>query len=274
MKIIASIVLYKHTYQDIQKTLISLINESEISKIILVDNGGYCSWVEEISCPKISFLRLKKNIGFGGGHNAAIELYKNEAEFFLICNPDIHFVCGEVGKLYNFATQNTVGLLIPKILYPDRSFQHSAKLLPSPYQLLIRRFFPGLSFSVNYDYELRQADYEKSFFAPSLSGCFMLISNEALLRVHGFDARFFMYLEDVDLSRRICSEDLPVLYYSGAEVIHEAQRSSYKSFKFLCYHITSAIRYFNKWGWFFDSERAELNSKCLTQFSFLNKNIK
>ena len=69
-----------------------------------------------------------------------------------------------------------------------------------------------------------------------------------------FDGRYFMYMEDYDLCRRI-GEKFKVVYYPEAEIIHEHGKASYKSRKMMIIHSQSAIKYFNKWGWFFDKER-------------------
>ncbi|CNK46619.1 dTDP-Rha:alpha-D-GlcNAc-pyrophosphate polyprenol%2C alpha-3-L-rhamnosyltransferase [Yersinia frederiksenii] len=255
--------LFKHEYQDIEQTLFSLFAEESISKVVIVDNGAFCEWLTSFRHEKLDIIRLPVNKGFGAGHNAVFELYANMAPFILICNPDITFAKGEVDKLYNFSYENEVGLAIPKIVYPDGRLQHGTKLLPSPYQLLMRRFMSRFSYTINDSYELRRADYNKPFFAPSLSGCFMLISSKVLQDVKGFDTRFFMYLEDVDLSRRVCQSAFSVSYFPGSLVIHESQRRSYNDVRFLLYHITSTIRYFNKWGWFYDRQRVQLNKRCL-----------
>lgn len=265
MKIIASLVLYKHLYQDVQETLTSLFNEESIAKVVIVDNGAHCGWLSTLTHEKLEIITLPVNRGFGAGHNAVITRYRQQAEFILICNPDIAFKQGEVDKLYAFSVRHQTGLSIPKVVYPDGSLQHGCKLLPSPYQLLIRRFISRFSSNINTEYELRNADYSKPFFAPSLSGCFMLLSRHALSDVGGFDTRFFLYLEDVDLSRRVCQAQHVVRYCPDALVIHESQRRSYRDVRFLLFHITSAIRYFNKWGWFSDRQRKSLNQRCLSQ---------
>lgn len=263
MKVIASLVLFKHEYQDIKHTLSSLFAEESITKVVIVDNGGFCQWLTDFQHEKVEIISLPVNEGFGAGHNAVFERYADIAPFILICNPDITFAKGEVDKFYRFACDYGVGLAIPKIIYPDGSLQHGAKLLPSAYQLFIRRFMSSFSRTINNLYELHQADDNKPFFAPSLSGCFMLISGQALRNVKGFDTRFFLYLEDVDLSRRVCQAGFPVSYFPGSVVIHESQRRSYAYRRFLFYHIVSAIRYFNKWGWFYDQQRTMLNKRCL-----------
>ncbi|WP_313654078.1 glycosyltransferase family 2 protein [Pantoea sp.] len=262
MKIIASLVLYRHDYSSVSKTIDSLNDESSISKIVIVDNGGYCSWLDSLCMAKVEIIKLEDNQGFGSGHNAVFDKYKNKAEYFLICNPDIVFKKGEVDALYTFSLENVIGLSIPKIVYPDGKLQYSCKLLPDPYQLFMRRFFFNFTETLNSQYELQHADYSKPFFAPSLSGCFMLIDAKVLSKVGGFDTRFFLYLEDVDLSRRIALQ-FPVSYFPGSEVIHESQRRSYTDIKFLFYHAASAIKYFNKWGWFSDRQRNYLNKKAL-----------
>jgi GT2 family glycosyltransferase len=265
VKIIASLVLFKHQYQEIEPTLSSLLGEASISKVVIVDNGAHCNWLNTFSHEKLEIIRLPINRGFGAGHNAVFERYGHAAQFILICNPDIIFDVGEIDKLYQFSLENEVGLAVPKVIYPDGSLQHGCKLLPSPYQLFIRRFFSRSASKVNQDYELRRADYNRAFFAPSLSGCFMIVSRRVLAEIHGFDPIFFMYMEDVDFSRRVCETAHSVCYCPGAVVIHESQRRSYVDMRFLCYHIVSAIRYFNKWGWFFDRRRKQLNHLCLSK---------
>lgn len=265
MNIVASLVLYKHSFEDVQDTIKCLVSETCISKVVIVDNGNFCSWLLELSDNKIEIICTVKNSGFGAGHNHTINRYKKTASHILICNPDIHFEKGEVDKLLMFSIKNSTGLSTPKILYPDGCIQHGCRLLPSPKQLLMRRFFPNFSVYENKKYELHSADYSKPFYAPSISGCFMLLSQEALNLIDGFDPRFFMYLEDVDLSRRVCSAGLIVKYCPESTVTHESQRRSYTNLKFLVYHIESAFKYFNKWGWCKDSERDSLNYKCISE---------
>ena len=272
MKILASLVLFKHSFNDIEETLSALLQEDSISAVIIVDNGEHCSWLNSFEHEKVQVIRVPVNRGFGAGHNMVFERFENKAEFFLICNPDIHFEKGEVDALYQFSRSEQAGLAVPKILYPNGNNQYGCKLLPTPYQLFIRRFGSFITSNVNQQYELRDADYNEIFFAPSLSGCFLLISQNALDKVKGFDERFFLYMEDVDLSRRVCDTGLPVRYYPGSTVIHVAQAKSYKNIKFLSYHIFSAIKYFNKWGWFTDKKRNKLNNLCLSSLPKLNNN--
>lgn len=267
MKIIASVVLYKHHYNDIKSTLDSLIADESIDKIVLVDNGGHCVWLSELTNPKVELIKNRHNRGFGAGHNSVLSKYAGFADYFLICNPDISFPKNEISKLYSYCSKNKIDFSIPKVVYPDGTLQYACKLLPNPVQLFIRRFLKGNGGELNQQYELHQADYDKPFFAPSFSGCCMILSDAAVQYSGGFDERFFLYFEDVDLSRRLCDSDLKVVYCPLSIVYHEAQRRSYIKYKFLFYHIVSACKYFNKWGWWNDIARVRLNKKCLNQFN-------
>ena len=99
---------------------------------------------------------------------------------------------------------------------------------------------------------------------PYLSGCFMLLRTSTLEDVGLFDERFFLYPEDIDLTRRI-HKKYKTLFYPYVSVIHEYGRGSYKSMKLLYFHIVNMCRYFNKWGWFFDKERKEINARCIAE---------
>jgi len=181
----------------------------------------------------------------------------------LILNPDIAFDANALGSLVAVMdSRPDVGLVMPKILYPDGSNQYLCKLLPAPIDLLLRRFLPGrwkhLAEKRTASYELRNLDYDAPAYVPTLSGCFMFVRRSVLNAVGGFDERFFLYMEDVDLCRRMLDVSR-LLYWPGVAVEHVHQMGSYRNRKLLLLHIRSAIRYFNKWGWLRDSARTQIN---------------
>lgn len=262
MLVIASIVLYKHSYEELSPTLESLLNANEIEKIILVDND-HSNWASKFNHPKITYLKSDGNFGFGYGHNLAIKKFSHESKFFLICNPDISFETTELTKLVNFAEENPdIGLFLPRIMKADDSNQFGARLLPTPMNLFARRFSPKIASYLDDNYLLRKYKINKPIFAPSLLGCFMLFDSKKLFELEGFDERFFMYMEDIDLSRR-CAEKFGNIYYPLAFVTHLHEQGSYKNPVLLKAHIKSAWQYFNKWGWFYDQGRQKLNNKTV-----------
>lgn len=270
-QIVASIVLFNHSHAQLEDTLSSLLRETCVEKIVLVDNGG-SPWAAELNDPRICYIATEQNKGFGYGHNLAMEQYLEKSDYFLICNPDVSFAQGELERLYHFARDGRHQFVSPRIYYDDGRLQYSCRLLPKPANLFLRRFFPRLGAKLDVTYEVQYADYNQSFSVPSVSGCFMLMDSILMKKLGGFDERYFMYLEDVDLCRRA----LPltdILFYPGATIIHSFGKGSYKNVNLFCYHVRSAILYFNKWGWFFDKQRALTNQRCLKNIP-MNPSVK
>ena len=88
----------------------------------------------------------------------------------------------------------------------------------------------------------------------------MLTRVRALNDVGLFDERFFMYPEDIDLTRRI-NRHYTTMYVPSVNVVHDHRAASYKNHRMMWIHSANMIRYFNKWGWIWDSERREINKK-------------
>lgn len=261
----ASIVLYKHRYEDIQPTIDCLLKTACVSQVVLVDNDN-SSWAATFEHPRVTYIKSDGNFGFGYGHNYAIKRYANQSDYFLICNPDIVFKPSELEKLVDYAQQRNEALFLPKIVYEDGRNQYGARLLPSPLNLFARRFSPKFAERLDEDYLLRSFDLSKPIFAPYLHGCFMLFKSKALIELNGFDERFFMYMEDVDLSRR-CAEKFGNVYYPLVHVVHLHEQGSYKNKTLLKAHLKSAWQYFWKWGWIYDSSRSKMNKKCQDQIA-------
>jgi GT2 family glycosyltransferase len=163
---------------------------------------------------------------------------------------------------------------MPKIIYTNNRTQYLCKLIPSPIDLILRRFWPFNREKYDYKYELKFIPENLEFESPMVSGCFLGVKTEFLIEASGFDEQFFMYLEDVDLIRRLSTHG-KIIYYPSLIVTHKYEKSSYKNFRLLCYHMVSAIKYFNKWGWFFDLDRSKKNFSILKKYKFnLKRHIK
>jgi len=267
--IVISIVTFNNNLQTLKKAISSCLATKLNVKLVVVDNSRNLSIRQLCDEMRIEYLDTERNVGFGAGQNIAIRKYVDHTHYHAIVNPDIYFNKGTLEALYLFAQSHPdIGLLMPKIVLPDNSLQYMCKLLPNPLDFAVRRFIPLmptlLAFFRRRDdrYTLRFADHNKEMEAPFLSGCFMFIRAKALKEVDMFDERFFMYLEDVDLCRRILGAYRNV-YYPGVSVIHECERGSTKNLALLRHHIISAIKYFNKWGWLIDRERVRINKEAL-----------
>jgi len=265
LDVTASIVLYRNDYETLKKTVDSFLASPRASKLILVDNSPTDVLRDLGNRDRCVYIFNNGNVGFGKAHNIAIQSVLDDTRYHLVLNPDVVFDNQVVGRLADYLDQHPeVGLIMPRVLSFESTMQFLARRLPSPADLIIRRL--GFSWLVKlfekklYKYEMRDKNYNKIINAPSLSGCFMLFSAEALRKVGLFDDRFFMYLEDVDISRRV-HRAFQTLYFPDVHIFHGHARASYHLNKLLFIHITSAIRYFNKWGWIFDRERSEFNNE-------------
>ena len=268
LDITASIVLYENEEEVVKKAVNSFLNTDLNVKLYLVDNSSTdkLKILKDIDKNRIEYLFNNANLGFGKAHNIAIKKVIDKSKYHLVLNPDVWFEKGNLEKMYNYMEQHPeIGQLMPKILNPDGSIQYLCKRLPTPFDLFVRRFLPQKLkplFKKRFEwYEFRDVGYDKTMEVPALSGCFMFTRTDVLKEIGGFDERFFMYLEDYDLCRRI-GENYKTVYYPEAEIYHGYAKHSYNNNNLLKIHIKSTIQYFNKWGWFFDKERRRKNKSC------------
>jgi Predicted glycosyltransferases len=260
-----SIVLYKHPLKEIA-LLVGMLRKSKlVSEVFLVDNSP--TELLELRYLDAIYIFNGKNIGYGAAHNIAIrQTLQQNIPYHLIINPDIVFDSSILGKIVEFMNNNSiVGLLMPKVYYPDGEIQYLCKLLPTPFDLIFRRFLPqNWTMKRTEKFELRASGYNRTIDVPYLSGCFMFLRTEAIQQVGMFDERFFMYPEDIDLTRRI-HRNYRTVFYPDVSVLHQHIRGSYADIRLLFIHIKNMIKYFNKWGWFFDNERRNVNKDTLKQ---------
>lgn len=268
--IAASIVAFKNDKDVLRRAIESFLKTDLKIMLYVIDNSPTDELRGICVNTNVKYIFNNKNLGFGAGHNIAIRKMQGETKYSLILNPDIYFDNGVIEKLFGFMENNLdIGSVMPKVLYPDGSLQYLCRLLPLPSDLVFRKFNnKEVTHWVNYlsKYELKFADYTKMMDVPYLSGCFMFVRTNVFEKVGIFDERFFVYFEDVDLSRRI-HKLYRTVYYPEATVYHGYERGSNKSVKLLKYLIFSGVKYYNKWGWFFDRERKMINNKAIRNLS-------
>ncbi len=263
----ASIVAYNTPVETVQQLVNALRQSSHIEQIFLIDNSKKRNNAFE-SLP-VEYIFNDKNIGYGAAHNIALkETLRSNICYHLVVNPDIKFDSAIFDQIIAFMNANTdVGALMPKVFYPDGELQYLCKLIPTPQDLFTRRFFSGKATQQRQErFELRSFDYNSIANIPFLSGCFMFLRTNALQEVGLFDERFHLYMEDVDLSRRIYQK-YKTIFFPYVSIIHKHAHGSYKNQWLLWTHIVNSCRYFNKWGWLYDKERAEINKKTLQQLN-------
>ncbi len=265
----ASIVLYNSKWEQVEKIVNTLLASLVIENIYLIDNSQTQDARFKMDNPRVIYLFLGKNVGYGTAHNIALrESLVAGVAYHLVVNADIEFEPSALQELEAYMTAHPqVGQLMPKVIYPNGEIQYLCKLLPTPWDLFIRRFVPQCWRKIHTaQFELHASEYNKIMNVPYLSGCFMLLSTEVLQQVGLFDERFFMYPEDIDMTRRI-HRKYQTVFYPNVTIIHNHEKASYKNIKMLWVHIVNICRYFNKWGWLCDKERTEINKMTVAELT-------
>lgn len=269
----ASIVLYKTPRSQIDAVLKTVLESKCVEILYIIDNSPDDRWriLEKENADgktKIRYIH-NENLGYGESHNIAMhESIASGFTYHVVLNPDIRFGAEVLPALIDFMEENKdASYVLPKVVYPDGEIQYLCKLLPTPGDLIFRRFLPKTKWTEkkNDRYCLKFSGYNNVMNPPCLSGCFMFMRLSVLAENNiFFDDNFFMYFEDFDLIRRLHRVS-KTLYFPGVQIVHDHQKASYKSRKMLFAHIRSAFRYFGKYGWWVDRERREMNRKILRE---------
>jgi GT2 family glycosyltransferase len=145
------------------------------------------------------------------------------------------------------------GLLVPFVSWQDGSQQYLCKRLPTVFDLFLRGFTPIYVQSWFqdrlYHYEMRDVIGTTTYWDPPMvSGCCMLFRNDVLLRLSGFDPRYFLYYEDSDISLRT-SKISRIAYFPEMKIIHHGGHAARKGWRHIFMFARSATTFFNKHGW-------------------------
>ncbi len=224
-------------------------------ELIIVDNTPGTEYFARLQALKnIRCIKSPVNGGYGYGHNLACKAAP-PAPYHLILNPDVVVQPGCLETMVALMEKEpAVGMTVPKIHFPDGRLQPLNRRDPTLLDLGLRRFVPPrwqawqpirrrMEHFVMMDY-----GYDTPYDVPNASGCCMLVRRAVFDAVGGFDERFFMYMEDSDLTRRIRAL-ARVRYCPEAAIIHHWGRGSHTSFPLMLAMVRSAWKYFQKWGW-------------------------
>ena len=251
LDITASIVLYKENIEELTHTIHCFLNTPLNKKLFLIDNNEDKHFKNIFNQKEIEYLAIGKNVGFGAGHNYILGKIENLSNHHLILNPDVSFKSMVIPNLIaKLNRHEIVSMIAPKVRFPDGKHQFSCRRYPKIPELLARRFqfLEPLFTSFIKKGKYQDKELQSSFFAEYIAGCFHLYKTEDFIKLKGFDERYFLYMEDVDICRKIENLDKQKLYYPKEEIIHVLKQGSSKDFNLFIRHTTSAIKYFLKWG--------------------------
>lgn len=279
MKTVISIVTWNNENQI--DALMSSLAEQKLdceSSIVVCDNGSSdntCQKVKEYK--NVTLIENGENLGFGKAHNRVMKSI--EADYYFVLNPDCTTKDTEcIQKLLDFAKSDAnIWICGPKILNYDESIQWSVRSFPNSVAAIIRSSKFEKLFINNSKYRkylMLDFDHEKVFYPDWISGAAMLIKRDAVKEIGGFDERYFMYVEDMDLCRETHRAGKKVAYYPEAVIYHTIGTSSDKN-KNACIkmHHDSMFAYYMKYANFMQklfSPAVKLGIK-LRQNSLLRK---
>jgi N-acetylglucosaminyl-diphospho-decaprenol L-rhamnosyltransferase len=163
--------------------------------------------------------------GFARNHNEAFA--HCETPWFAVLNPDLRLTADQLGALAKNAAPKD-GVLAPRIVCADGSTADSARRLPTPWTVALRavaRRAPGID-----------ADFDW------LAGMCLMIRRQAFESLGGFDERYYLYCEDVDLCLRMQLHGWRVHRIPKLSVVHNARRLSRHSLRYMTWHLASLTR--------------------------------
>lgn len=249
--ITGSIVLFDEKLSDLHNTIECFLNIPFEKQLFLIDNTPSKFFEYVFTDKNIEYIPVEENIGFGSAHNRIINQIENFSKFHLILNPDVSFEKEVISSLINeLKKDDQIAMVAPKVLFLNGLHQYSCRRYPNALELVVRRF-PLLRVifkKIVHKGEYRDKDLAKPFFADYLTGCFQLYKTQDFISLNGFDERYFLYMEDVDICKKIDSINKKKLYYPNQEIVHILKRGSLKDTNLFFRHLSSAIKYFLKWG--------------------------
>lgn len=238
---------------DFVKNIESLKSNIFNKKIYVVDSGstdGTVAIVEEL-CTKyddVSLMTPSKNGGFGFGNNYVIPSLTSD--YHVVINPDVEIPSTQtIDDMVLYMEQHKeVGLLSPKIMNTDGTVQKLYKHNPSILDMALRFISPNVMKKRQSWFVHDETGYTQIGTIDHASGACMFFRTTIFKKVGGFDERYFMYMEDADITREV-NQVSKAVFYPKVSVVHEWQRESHKKFKYTMYTLKSMAKYFNKWGW-------------------------
>jgi len=182
----------------------------------------------------LSIIRNSQPLGFGANHNQAFA--QAVGAFFCVMNPDIRFDRDPFQPLLQILQDTAVGVVAPLVMGEDGQIEDSARRFPTPLKILCK----AIGGCKGSDYTVQAETVSPDW----IGGMFMLFLHKTFANIRGFDERYFLYYEDVDLCARLQLSGYQVLLCAEAQVTHLARRDSHRQLKFLKWHVASMMRFF------------------------------
>jgi N-acetylglucosaminyl-diphospho-decaprenol L-rhamnosyltransferase len=237
MSILISVISHKqaHLVQGLLSDLERFCPKEDLEVVVTINVQEKIPFKEDDFKFKIKVIQNKHPKGFGANHNAAFRL--KDSHFFCVLNPDVRFIQDPFPLLAPLQTDERIGVIAPLILKGDHSVEDSARRLPTPVRLMKRIITSKKNDRLDYN-------MNKMIYPDWVAGIFALFPRQVFDEMKGFDERYFLYFEDVDLCCRLRLAGYKIILDPRVSVVHEARRDSHKNRQYLKWHIQGAMRFF------------------------------
>lgn len=202
--------------------VIVTLNLPETRPVMTAAPGFELEWVENLN-----------PLGFAENHNAAFE--RCRTQFFCVLNPDVRLNVDCFFPLLACLTR-LPGVAGPRVVTPSGSLEDSARRVPGPLRLLYRhwkrRYEP--------DYSATAAEQKVDW----LAGMCLMFDADSYRAVGGFDEKYHLYCEDVDICLKMHVTRRHVTWVQNSVIVHDAQRASHRRLRYLVWHVSSLLKLF------------------------------
>lgn len=233
-----SISIVSHSQIDLIKDLLADINKycnaSSLELIITLNLSEILPFDVDSFFFPIKLIRNKAPKGFAANNNQAFS--QATGQYFCVLNPDVRLINDPFPRLIECLNHSSVGVVAPLIVDYSGHVEDSARVFPTPFKILCKVF----GYGKGSDYVIK----DQVIYPDWVGGMFMLFPRAIFENLKGFNEKFFLYYEDVDLCARLRLQGYKVVLCPEAKVIHDAQRASHKNLKYFKWHFISMLSFF------------------------------
>ncbi len=230
-------------------------------EIIVADNAstdGSKDYFKNKYTGEVRFLWFEKNLGFAKGYNKAVKYAKGK--YLFILNPDTLVAENSIEKLLDFAQKHPdAGIIGGKMIDGTGNFLPESKRgIPTPWTALwkltgIYKFLPFPPFNKYYAPHLKP---DETGQVEILTGALMFLEKNLFEKTGGFDERYFMFGEDIDLSYSILLQGKNNYYYPEAQILHFKGESTIKDKTYIEHFFNASLQFQKKFFHIFAFNKA------------------
>lgn len=220
-------------------------------EVLVVDNGSRDTTADVLKkeFPQVKFYPLTKNVGYAKGSNVGIR--KAVGKYILLLNADVVVLAGSLDHLYEaMQLDGKVAAGGPCLKNPDGSMQESAYGFHTFFTPLYQRTLLGKTSRGKKEIErflMKSWNHQSERSVGWLMSSCLMLRREALAALRGFDERFFVYMADTDLCRRLWLNGWKVKYFPQSTCVHYHRRQSANDLWAMRIHAQDWLRYLWKW---------------------------